>query len=134
MWPHSLPCETLVTDNNRLYDKLQDSVATYLRCGGVVNNQVKKVYCSVSVKKLKSVNIWQSYQQDRWLSHALCVPGHHTAERTETSFTMKLKPVSTNGSRCKYEILTKSSVCTIVHPPYDLCITRSCHLCLPVFL
>ena len=28
-------------------DKLQDSAATYLRCGGLVNNQIKKVHCRV---------------------------------------------------------------------------------------
>jgi len=50
-----------------LNDKLQDSVATYwyLWCGGVVNNQIKKGFLlSLRVKiKIKSVNIWQSYQQ-----------------------------------------------------------------------
>ena len=35
-------------------DKLQGSVATYLRCGGVVKSDF-----------LKSVNIWQSYKQYR---------------------------------------------------------------------
>ena len=25
-----------------IYDKLQGSVATYLRCGGIVNNQIKR--------------------------------------------------------------------------------------------
>ena len=52
-----------------LNDKLQDSVATYwyLWCGGVVNNQIKKgLLLSLRVKiKIKSVNIWQSYQQER---------------------------------------------------------------------
>jgi len=43
-------------------DKLQDSVATYLRCGGVVNNQIKKGLLLSLRKKLKSANIWQSYQ------------------------------------------------------------------------
>jgi len=44
-------------------DKLQGSVATYLRCGG---NQIKKgLLLSLWVKKLKSVNIWQSYKQER---------------------------------------------------------------------
>ena len=49
------------------YDKLQGSVAAYLRCGGVVNNQIKKgLLLSLRVKKnLKSVNIWQSYKQER---------------------------------------------------------------------
>jgi len=49
-----------------LTDKLQGSVARYLRCGGVVNNQIKKgSLLSLSEKKLKSVNIWQSYKQER---------------------------------------------------------------------
>ena len=48
-------------------DKLQGSVATYLRCGGVVNKQIKKgLLPSLRVKTfLKSVNIWQSYKQKR---------------------------------------------------------------------
>jgi len=42
-------------------DKLQGSVATYLRCGGVVNNQIKKgLLLNLQVKIFfKSVNIWQ---------------------------------------------------------------------------
>jgi len=63
-------------------DKLQGSVATYLRCGGVVNNQIKKgLLQSVRVKKNKMVNIWQSYKQEldcfvHFLSLlALCWPG-----------------------------------------------------------
>ena len=50
-----------------IIDKLQDSVATYLRCGRVVNNQIKKgLLLSVWVKNFfKSVNIWQSYKQER---------------------------------------------------------------------
>jgi len=48
-------------------DKLQGSVATYLRCGGFVNKQIKKgLLPSLRVKTfLKSVNIWQSYKQKR---------------------------------------------------------------------
>ena len=53
-------------------DKLQGSVGaitTYLRCGGVVNNQTKNglgLLVSLRVKKkLKSVNILQRYKQDR---------------------------------------------------------------------
>jgi len=50
-----------------IIDKLQDSVATYLRCGRVVSNQIKKgLLLSVWVKNFfKSVNIWQSYKQER---------------------------------------------------------------------
>ena len=36
----TLPCETLMS-KLVISDKLQGSVAAYLRCGGVVNNQIK---------------------------------------------------------------------------------------------
>ena len=41
-------------------DKVRGNVATYLRCGGIGNNQIKKgLLLSLTVKKiLKSVNIW----------------------------------------------------------------------------
>jgi len=35
-------CETLMSAKQAINDKLQGSVATYLRCGGVVNNHIKK--------------------------------------------------------------------------------------------
>ena len=44
--------------------KLQGSVAAYLRCGGVINNQIKKALL-LRVKFFNSVNIWQSYTQER---------------------------------------------------------------------
>jgi len=34
--------ETLMSPKQTINDKLQGSVATYLRCGGVVNSQIKK--------------------------------------------------------------------------------------------
>jgi len=47
-------------------NKLQGSIATYWRYGGVVNNQIKNgLLLSLWVKKIKSVNIWQSYKQER---------------------------------------------------------------------
>ena len=47
-------------------DKLQGSVATYLRCARVVNKQIKKgLLLILSVNFFKSVNIWQSYKQER---------------------------------------------------------------------
>jgi len=48
-------------------DKLQGSVATYLKCGGVANNQIEKgLLLSVPVKFFfKSVNLWQSYNKER---------------------------------------------------------------------
>jgi len=43
---------------------LQASVVTYLKCGEIVNNHIKKgLLQSLSVKKIKSVNNCQSYKQ-----------------------------------------------------------------------
>ena len=39
----TLPCETLMSAKRAINDKLQGSVATCLRYGRVVNNQIKKV-------------------------------------------------------------------------------------------
>jgi len=41
----TLPCETLMSAKHAINDKLQGSVATYLGCDGVVDNQIKQVYC-----------------------------------------------------------------------------------------
>jgi len=57
-------------------DELQGSVATYLRCGGIFNNQIKKglLLQSASEKKLKSVNIWHRYKQEcGCLVHFMCL-------------------------------------------------------------
>jgi len=37
----TLPCETLMPAKQDINDKLQGSVATRLRCGGVVNSQIE---------------------------------------------------------------------------------------------
>jgi len=37
-----LPCETLVSAKPATSDKLQGSLAAYLRCDGLVCNQIKK--------------------------------------------------------------------------------------------
>jgi len=42
MYVATLPCETLMSAKQVINDKLQGSVATYLRCGDVVYNQIKK--------------------------------------------------------------------------------------------
>jgi len=65
-------------------DKLQGSVAAFLRCGGVVNNQIKKSLL-LSLSEKKSVNIRQSYKQKRdFIVHflrllAVCWPGAQSA-------------------------------------------------------
>ena len=40
--PTILCIETLISAKQAINNKLQGSVATYLKCGGVVNNQIKK--------------------------------------------------------------------------------------------
>ena len=70
-----------------IHDKLQGSIATYLRCGGLADNQIKKgLLPSLSMNSLlKYVNIWQSYKQERdCFVHflrllAVCWPGAQSA-------------------------------------------------------
>ena len=72
---------------NFTFTFLQGTVAAYLRFGGVVNNQIKKgLLLSLRLKKMvRSVNIWQSYKQERdCLMHSLrlsavCWPGAQSA-------------------------------------------------------
>ena len=50
----TLPRETLLSAKQAIDDKLQGIVATYSRCGGVVNSQIKKgLLLSLRVKKCK---------------------------------------------------------------------------------
>jgi len=78
----TLPCEPLMSAKQAINEKLQGSVATYLRCGGVVNNQIKKgLLLSVRVKKIKNGEYLAKLQAREWLSHELCAPSQHTAKR-----------------------------------------------------
>jgi len=60
----TLPCETLMSAKQASNDKLQNSVATYLRCGGVLNNQIKKLL-SVRVKNFVTGKYLDSDKQER---------------------------------------------------------------------
>jgi len=82
----TLPCETLMSAKQATNDKLQGSVAAFLRCGGVVHTQIKKgLLLSLRVKKLKSVNIWQVTSKNVTVSCtffrilAVCWPGAQSA-------------------------------------------------------
>jgi len=60
-------CHTTLWNNNvtKQANRLQGCVATFLKCGGVVNNQINKgLLLSLPVKKIKSVNISQNYTQE----------------------------------------------------------------------
>ena len=75
-------CETCMSAKQAINDKLQGSVATYLRCGRVVNNQIKKgLLLSVRVKFFWIDEYLAKLQARTWLSHALCAPVQHTAKR-----------------------------------------------------
>jgi len=64
----TLPRDTLIMSaKHAINDKLQGSVATYLRRGGVVNNQIKKGLVLSEWKKIKI----GEYLARTWLSHAL---------------------------------------------------------------
>ena len=56
-----LPCETLMSAKQAINGKLQGSAGVM----GLLITKLRKVCCCVSEKKLKSVNIWQSYKQQR---------------------------------------------------------------------
>ena len=74
--------QTLLSQNKEINDTLQRSVATYLRFGGVDNNGIKKgLLLNLSVKKIKIGECLAKLLARAWLFHALCAPGHHTAER-----------------------------------------------------
>jgi len=69
-----LPCETLMSAKQAINDKLQGGVATYLRCGGVVNNQIKKsLLLSVTVSKeiCKIGEYLAKLQARTWLCRAI---------------------------------------------------------------
>ena len=69
----TLPCQTLMSAKQAINDKLQGSVVAHLRCGRVVNDQIKKsLLLSLRVKKkLKSVNTLAKLLARTWLSRAL---------------------------------------------------------------
>jgi len=57
--------ERQLQTNAVINDKPQGTVVTYLRCGGIFNNQIKRfLLLSLLGKLLKSVNIWHSYGQN----------------------------------------------------------------------
>ena len=84
----TLPSETLTWAKQAINEKLQGSVTTYLRYGGVVNNQIRKdLLLSVSAIFFKSVNIWQSYCLMHCLHLlAVCWPSAQSALHLSLSF------------------------------------------------
>jgi len=81
--PPHLACVATLPLKQAMNDKLQGSVATYSSCGGVVNNQKFERFIAECVSE-KNFNIGEylaKLQARACLSHALCVPGQHTAKR-----------------------------------------------------
>jgi len=57
--------------NLTINDKLQVTIVTYLRCGGIVNNQIKKgLLLSPPINNFL-LNMWHSYGQKGALCSAL---------------------------------------------------------------
>ena len=70
-----------ISEKQAINDKLQGTVATYLRRGGVVNNQIKKGLL-LSLWQIFLIGEYMAKLQARvCLSHALCMRGQHTAKR-----------------------------------------------------
>ena len=57
--------EQQLQTNALINDKLQGTAVTYIKCGRIVNNQIKKglLLSLVSETFFKSVNIWHRYGQ-----------------------------------------------------------------------
>jgi len=59
------PCEKLMWAKQAINHKLQGSVVTYLRCGGLLITKLRKVYCWVcDWKKFKIGKYFVSYKQE----------------------------------------------------------------------
>ena len=70
----TLPYETLMSAKQAINDKLRGSLATYFKVWLLIT-KLGKVYCWVCQWIFfKSVNVWQSYKQERdYLMHFLCL-------------------------------------------------------------
>jgi len=56
-------------------DKLQGSIATYLKCGGFVNNQIKKsLLLNLSMDFFLIGEYLEKLQGRAWLSHVATLP------------------------------------------------------------
>ena len=116
----------LVTETAKqaINDNLQGSVAACLRCGGVDNNHIKKgLLLTLEWKKLRSVNIWQSYKQESdclvhlraWTTHC------YKTEKVHRTITFLLVTLP-NIHRFKKKLLADSAInlfnLVINNPPH----------------
>ena len=93
-------------------DKLEGSVATYLRCGEVFNNQIKKgLLLSLSVKIFFQIGEYLAKSQARvWLSHALCAPGQRAAKHEDDRLICILATPTANPKPLLTRHLSKKSL------------------------
>ena len=76
----TLPCETLMSAKQAINDKLQGSVATYFRCGRVVNNQNRKgLLLNLSVFFLIGECLAKLQAKERGCLVHFARPDQHTA-------------------------------------------------------
>jgi len=77
----TLPCETLTSAKQTIKAKLLGSLATYLRYGGVVNNQIRKVWCLVFLTHNVKVKVKFSHTRYRALGPELIPVYRQSARR-----------------------------------------------------
>jgi len=75
---HVATVPTLMSAKQAINDKLQGSVATYLRCGGVVNNRIKKGLL---------LSVWVKLFLNRWIF------GRVTSKSLVVSCTLRAWPI-----------------------------------------
>ena len=98
-------------------DKLQGSIAAYLSCGGVVNNQIKNgLLLSLPVNFFTNEYL-AKLQAKPWLFRALCACGNQTAKKTQkmhktTTFLLVTSPTrlfsDVNVSQCNMATYARS--------------------------
>ena len=112
---------------------IQGSVATYLRCGTIVSNYIKKaLLVSLTGEKVQIGEYLTKLLARRWLSRALCAPCHtlscwkwriHETSRYQKQLLSgciawtKLK----DAASCYRCSVVRLSVCVSVSHDYELC-------------
>jgi len=112
---------------------IQGSVATYLRCGTIVSNYIKKaLLVSLTGEKVQIGEYLTKSLARRWLSRALCAPCHtlscwkwriHETSRYEKQLLLgciawtKLK----DAASCYRCSVVRLCVCVSVSHDYELC-------------
>jgi len=99
-------------------NKLQGSVGKSVT-GLFIITKLRKVYCrDCQWKKLKLVNIWQSYKEQRGCL-TLCAPGQHTAQTQSASHScLQLCQIFTDLKKIIDRLSNKAFLIWLTTPPH----------------